>query len=94
MTNPPIQTRHADSKGRITLGEAYANRTLIVEKRGDELVLHVARVVPERESWLYENPKALKAVRTGLRQAKERQFSKNPPDLKSAERFAKDLEDN
>jgi hypothetical protein len=34
--------------------------------------------IPEDEAWLYENPKALPSVRTGLRQARARQFSKGP----------------
>ena len=63
-------TKLTDSKGRITLGEAYANRTLLVEEQDDRIVLRLARIIPESEAWLYENPAALDAVRTGLRQAR------------------------
>lgn len=46
---------------------------MIIEKRGEnELVIHLARVVPNRESWLYENLKALNSVRSGLKQAAAR----------------------
>lgn len=84
-------TKHADSKGRITLGGAFANRTVLVESRGDEIVLRLARVVPEREAWLYDNAKAMNAVRRGLKQARERQFAARGPDLGNAARLADQL---
>ena len=57
-----------DSKGRVTLGGHFANRAVIVEQRGeDEVVVVLARVIPEREAWLYENPKALAMSRTADR---------------------------
>lgn len=90
MTKRAIQTKNTDSKGRLTLGEAFANRTLIVEERGDEIVLHLARVIPEREAWLYDNPTALAAVRRGLKQAKSRQLA-DGPDLAKAAKLAKKL---
>ena len=31
-------------------------------------------LVPRREMWLYANPKALKSVRNGIRQAKARKL--------------------
>ncbi len=83
-------TKKTDSKGRLTLGEAYANKTLIVEDRGDEIVLQVARVIPEREAWLYENPRALEAVRRGLKQAAAGELS-DGPDHAEASRVAEDL---
>ena len=69
-------TRKTDSKGRITLGKPFANRTVFVEQRGDEIVVRLARVIPEREAWLYENSKALVRVRKGLDQAMKRKFVK------------------
>jgi len=86
-------TKHTDSKGRLTLGEAYANRTLIVEQRGTDIVIHLARVIPEREAWLYENPTALAAVRRGLKQARSGKLS-DGPDLSEAARLAEKLEDD
>lgn len=70
--------KHADSKGRITLGEAFANRTLLVEEQDGRIILRVARVIPESEAWLYENPAALDAVRKGLQQAKARNLQDGP----------------
>ena len=66
--------RHADSKRRVTLGGHFANRTVIVDYvSNDEVVVRLARVIPEREAWLYENPQALAAVRRGLDQSSQGQ---------------------
>ena len=92
----PTETRikNTDSKGRVTLGGHFANRPVIVEHRSDdEVIVRLARVIPEREVWLYENPKALASVRRGLDQARKGNVTKNPPDLKAAAKLAKQLED-
>lgn len=34
--------------------------------------------VPADEAWLYRNPKALRSVRNGIRQAKQHKFVKAP----------------
>ena len=86
--------KSTDSKGRVTLGGHFANRAVIVERRSDdEVVVRLARVIPEREAWLYENPKALAAVRRGLDQARRGDVAKKPPDLKAAAKLTKQLED-
>jgi len=67
-------------------------RTLavIVEHRSDdEVIVRLARVIPEREAWLYENLKALALVRRGLDQARKDNDAKNPPDLKAAAKLAR-----
>ena len=90
------QARHktTDAKGRVTLGGHFANRAVIVEPQGDDAVIvRLARVIPEREVWLYENPQALAAVRLGLSQARKGTVAKNPPDLKAAAKLAARLED-
>ncbi|MBI3919498.1 MAG: hypothetical protein HY322_21115 [Betaproteobacteria bacterium] len=90
------QARHksADSKGRVALGGHFANRAVIVEHRGDdEVIVRLARVIPEREAWLYENPKALASVRRGLDQARKGNVAKLPPDIKKAAKLAERLED-
>ena len=77
-------TKTADSKGRITLGKKFANKTFIFEQTSDtEMKLELAAVIPEREMWLYRNPKARKAVLEALERAKARQFSESPPDLEA-----------
>ena len=90
------QARHksTDAKGRITLGSRFANRAVIVESRGnDEVVVRLARVIPEREAWLYENPQALASVRRGLEQARKGKVAKKTPDLKLAAKLAAQLDD-
>ena len=51
----------------------------------------VACVIPEREAWLYENPKALASLRRGLDQARKGKVTKSPPDLKAAAKLAAQL---
>ncbi len=87
-------TRSTDSKGRITLGESFANRTMLVEHREDEIVLRPARVIPEREAWLYDNKEALASLRRGLAQARGHKFAKKGPDLAAAADLASDLQDD
>ena len=74
-----MTTKLADSKGRVTLGERFANRTVIVEEIDDtEVHITLARVIPEREAWLYASPKGKATVQKGLTQAKARRFAKTP----------------
>ncbi|MBL0870325.1 MAG: hypothetical protein IBJ18_07110 [Phycisphaerales bacterium] len=94
MARTSTLTKNTDSKGRITLGESFANRTMIVERRGDQIILRPARVIPESESWLYENKEALASVRRGLGQAQSGKFAKNSPDLDSAKALADQLQDD
>lgn len=87
-----MTTKTADSKGRIALGSRFANRTVIVEELDDsEIRITLAQVIPEKEAWLYKNPKSLDSLRRGLSEAKKRNFSASPPDLchdaKTAERI-------
>ena len=87
-------TKTADSKGRITLGKKFANKTFIFEQTGDtEIKLELAAVVPEREMRLYKNPKAKASVLRGLSQAKARKFSDSPPDLEAARALAEQIEE-
>jgi len=93
MVKRTNSTKNTDSKGRLTLGESFANRTLIVEVRDDEIVLRLARVIPEREAWLYENAEARAAVRRGLKQAKTGKLVRKGPDLADAAKLADQLSD-
>ncbi|MDZ4754545.1 MAG: hypothetical protein SGJ11_08615 [Phycisphaerae bacterium] len=86
--------KHAtvDSKGRLTLGTAFANSTVLIEHRGDDLVIRRTVVIPASEAWLYENPKALKSVRKGLAEAKARKLTRGP-DMSAGAKLAKELAD-
>jgi len=87
-------TRTTDSKGRLTLGERFANRTVIVEEIDDTAVrITLARVVPEREMWLHENRAASAAVRRGLADARAGKFSSVGPDLAADAALADTLPD-
>ena len=89
-----MATRTTDSKGRVTLGSQFANRTVIVEEIDEtEVRITLARVIPEREAWLYDNPKARAAVSRGLDQARKRKFAKGP-DLKKGAKLADRIKDD
>jgi hypothetical protein len=90
MTKPSFRIQQVDVKGRLTLSKAFAGKTVIVEGRGNELVV---RLIPEREVWLHENPAALASVRRGLQQARERKLSKGP-DLDRAKRIGEQMEND
>jgi hypothetical protein len=86
-------TKHVDSKGRLTLGESFANATVLVEVRGEgEVIIKRARVIPAGEAWLYDNKTALASVRRGLKQAAEGDFVAEP-DFKSAAESIEQLQD-
>ena len=85
--------KQVDSKGRVTLGESFANQPVLVEPHGEgEVLVKVARVIPARETWLYDNKAALTSVRRGLKQASERELVP-APDLAKASRLAEKLKD-
>ena len=93
-TRTAARYKSTDSKGRVALGGRFANRAVIVEHRSDdEVVVRLARVIPEREAWLYQNPGALASVRRGLDQARKGKVAKNPPDMKKASKLAGRLAD-
>jgi hypothetical protein len=84
----------ADSKGRISLGQRFANRPVIIENISDtEVKVSLARVIPEREMWLYQNPEARETVFRGLEQARAGQFAESPPDLEADAEWVQELED-
>ncbi len=87
-------TKTTDSKGRISLGKRFANKTFIIEETGEmELRLQPARIVPEREGWLFENEDAEASVLRGLKEARAGRFSRTPPDLNADQRLVDELED-
>lgn len=87
-------TRTVDAKGRINLGKRFANRTFIVtEINTTEVKLELARVIPEREAWLYKSDEARASVARGLAQAKARIFAQSPPDLNADRTLIEKLEE-
>lgn len=84
----------ADSKGRVTLGHRFANRPVIIESISDtEVKISLARLIPEREMWLYQNPEAREMVFSALERLKGGELAENPPDLEADEDLVSRLED-
>ena len=82
-------TKTTDSKGRVALGGKFANRAVILERLSEtEIVIKLARVIPEREAWLYEDPAGLAAVRKGLAEARAAKVAQASPDLDADARLA------
>lgn len=89
-----MQTKTADSRGRISLGKEFANKTFVFEKTGDkEMKLELAAVIPERELWLYKNPKARDTVLEAVERLKKGQFAVSPPNVDEEEPWMEELED-
>lgn len=87
-------TKTTDDKGRVALGKRFANRTVIIrEIDATEILVTLARVMPEREAWLFENHAAKALVAAGLQQAEAGQFSDSPPDLDADAALADQLEE-
>jgi hypothetical protein len=82
-----------DGKGRLTLGQEFAGRTVQVERDDDAVVIKFCRMVPDREAWLWENETAKGMVDRGLKQAHQRELGDGPPDLAAAWAFADSLPD-
>ncbi len=77
-----MTTKTLDSKGRITLGPAYANRTVLIDDSdATRIIITPAVVIPEHEAWLYKNEKALHSVVLGIEQARSGQFAAEAPNL-------------
>jgi hypothetical protein len=88
-------TKNTDARGRLALGERFANQRFIVTEVSEtEIKLEVACVIPAREAWLFNNPKALNAVRRGIEDARAGRFSSNPPDLEAAQQIADQIPDD
>ena len=71
----------ADSKGRINLGKAYAGQIFQMNECEGKIFIEKAVLIPERELWLFENPKAQKMLQEGIEDAKKGKLKKNAIDL-------------
>ncbi|MFM8454856.1 MAG: hypothetical protein ACKOAD_07895 [Gammaproteobacteria bacterium] len=62
-----------DSKGRITLGQLAEGVSgyLLTETEDHKLVLEPYAEIPAREKWLFENPSALKELKSAIQEAKQ-----------------------
>ena len=88
-------TKNTDARGRLALGERFANQRFIVTEVSEtEIKLEVACVVPAREAWLFQNRQAVESVRRGIEDARAGRLSSNPPDLDAARRLADQIPDD
>lgn len=82
-----------DAKGRLLLGEKFANQSVIIETQKDgTILLKPAVVIPITEAWLYKNKSAFQSVKRGLEQASSGQFAEDPRSSKD-DKFTKDEEE-
>ncbi len=87
--------KNTDAKGRVTLGSRFANRTVLVrEVSQNEVIVKLARVIPEDELWLHQNREAIDSVARGLDQARKRQFARQAPDIDADETLASNIPDD
>ena len=82
-------TKTVDARGRVSLGQAFANSLVLIKERADGVVEIVrAEAVPAHEVWLYKNPEALAALLTGIEQAKAGLVVDAPDFAAKARKFA------
>lgn len=79
----------ADAKGRVSLARFLGDGPIDLDVKVDDdgkIILTPLATIPERELWLYKNPKALEALRSGIQQVGEGK-------VKSRGSFAKYVKD-
>lgn len=76
MTRLPIDTRRRVNLSKLLpKGNIHA---VIAHKEGNKIILELMAEIPADESWLYENPKALKSIQKGIKEAKEGKLKDRP----------------
>ena len=73
-----------DSKNRITLGKPGSVKIAsykIYRNSLGQYILDPQVTIPAHEAWLFQNPKAMAAVKKGLDDAREGRLGKTPEDF-------------
>lgn len=73
-----------DSKNRVTLGPPAQGRVSaykIYRNSLGQYILDPQVTIPAHEAWLFQNPKALSAVKQGLADAKARKLVRSKEDF-------------
>jgi hypothetical protein len=83
-----------DSRGRVSLGKAFANRLVLMTRLGEDRVeIEMAEAVPVREAWLHKNRAALESVARGLEQTGRGKFAQ-APNVKAGSALADQIKDD
>ena len=73
------------ANGQISLGKQFAGRQVLVEEREPGVwLIRTAKVVPDNEAWLLNNPKAMADLEASMEWALA-----NPPDDSNTEELLK-----
>jgi hypothetical protein len=87
-------TKNVDSTGNINLGKAFANQTVLIQyKENGEVLIRLTETPLNTETWLSDNEQALALVHQGLEEAKNGEFSLNPPNLQESLSFSQLIPD-
>jgi len=80
-----------DAKGRIALGRLAegVSRFAVIETKDHRIILEPYSEIPLHEKWLFDNKKAMKKLKQGLKDASSGRVSKKG----SFAKFANDEED-
>ncbi len=79
----PYGEVRVDSKNRISLGKLAGGKITsfkVYRNASGQYILDPQVTIPAHEAWLYQNPKALAAVKKGLEEARARKLIKGTED--------------
>ncbi|MBI1371537.1 MAG: hypothetical protein GC159_02065 [Phycisphaera sp.] len=89
-----MATKLLDSRGRLTLGKDFANKTVLVEEvKAGSYIVTLAAAIPERELWLFKNEMALASVKAGISDAVNGRLEE-PLDMDEIKQWADQLADD
>ena len=80
----PYGEARVDSKNRVTLGKSGGMKVTsykIYRNSLGQYILDPQVTIPAHEAWLYQNPKALAAMKKGLEEARTGKLVKAPEDF-------------
>ena len=63
-----------DTRKRVNLSKLLPEgniHAVNAYKEGNKIILEPMAEIPAYESWIYDNPKVLKAIKKGIKEAKE-----------------------
>lgn len=83
MIRLPIDTRKRVNLSKfLPKGNIHA---VSATRKGNKIILELMAEIPASESWIYENPKVLKSIQKGIKEAKEGKIKDRPSYAKFAD---------